>query len=55
MASKRPKSNVKQKQVQSDAYDGVPVGRLVLAWAVVGVPLVYGVSQVFIKSLALFQ
>ena len=56
MASKQPKSNVKQKQVQqSDAYDSVPVGRLVLAWAVVGVPLVYGVSQVFIKSLALFQ
>ena len=58
MASKQkqPKPKVKQQsQVQSGAYESVPVGRLVLAWAVVGVPLVYGVSQVFIKSLALFQ
>ncbi len=36
-------------------YEGTPTARLALAWAVVGVPLLYGVSQVFIKSLALFR
>jgi len=30
-------------------------GALVLAWLIVGVPLVWGVSQVVIKSLALFR
>ena len=29
--------------------------RLVVSWAVVGVPLLWGVSQVFVKSLALFR
>ncbi|GAA4380976.1 MFS transporter small subunit [Hymenobacter koreensis] len=28
---------------------------LVLAWLFVGVPLLWGVSQTFIKALALFQ
>ncbi len=39
----------------SGDYEGTPTARLALAWAVVGIPLLYGVSQVFIKSLALFQ
>jgi hypothetical protein len=29
--------------------------RLILSWAVVGVPLLWAVSQVFVKSLALFR
>lgn len=29
--------------------------RLVLSWALVGVPLAFGVWQVFVKSLALFR
>ena len=36
-------------------FDSTPTLQLIIAWAVVGVPLVYGVSQVFVKSLALFQ
>lgn len=39
----------------SGDYEGTPVMQLALAWAVVGVPLLYGVIQVFRKSLALFQ
>lgn len=31
------------------------VAELVAAWAVVGIPLLWGVSQVFVKSLALFR
>ena len=30
-------------------------GSLALAWLFVGVPLAWGVSQTFIKALALFQ
>lgn len=30
-------------------------GSLVLAWLVVGAPLAWGVSQTFIKALALFK
>ena len=29
--------------------------RLILAWTIVGVPALWGVSQVFAKSLALFR
>ncbi|MBG8554292.1 MFS transporter small subunit [Hymenobacter guriensis] len=29
--------------------------RLAIAWLVVGAPLLWGVSQTFIKALALFQ
>ena len=36
-------------------FDSTPALRLIVAWGVVGIPLLYGVSQVFIKSLALFQ
>lgn len=32
-----------------------PVLRLVLAWTLVGVPLAWGVYQVFLKSLDLFR
>jgi hypothetical protein len=37
------------------ATGGSPVGRLVLAWMLVGVPLAWGVWQVFKKSLDLFR
>jgi hypothetical protein len=37
------------------SFESTPTARLVLAWAVVGVPLLYGVIQVFVKSLALFR
>ena len=30
-------------------------GSVILAWLFVGVPLVWGVSQTFIKALALFK
>ncbi len=36
-------------------FESTPTLRLIIAWAVVGVPLLYGVTQVFLKSLALFQ
>ena len=54
------KQNPKQKQAQqvqaqTDAYDSVPAGRLILAWGIVGIPFAYGVIQVILKSLALFQ
>jgi hypothetical protein len=29
--------------------------RLAIAWTIVGVPLLWGVSQVVVKSMALFQ
>jgi hypothetical protein len=29
--------------------------RLTIAWAIVGIPLLWGVSQVVVKSMALFQ
>lgn len=37
------------------APGGSLVGRLVLAWMLVGVPLAWGVWQVFKKSLDLFR
>jgi hypothetical protein len=46
-------SNV-SKSDQS-ATGGSMVGRLVLAWMLVGVPLAWGVWQVFVKSLDLFR
>jgi hypothetical protein len=30
-------------------------GRLTVAWLVVGIPLLWGVSQVVVKSMALFR
>jgi hypothetical protein len=32
-----------------------PVIRLILAWSLVGIPLLWGVAQTFIRSLALFD
>jgi hypothetical protein len=32
-----------------------PTGRLIVAWTVVGIPLVWGVAQVVQRSLALFK
>ena len=29
--------------------------KLLVAWAIVGIPLIWGVSQVVVKSMALFQ
>lgn len=34
---------------------GSSTGSVVLAWLVVGIPLAWGVSQTFIKALALFK
>ncbi len=44
-----------QPEPSQEDFEGTPTARLILAWAVVGVPLLYGVTQVFLKSLALFQ
>ena len=44
-----------QGDTQDNAYESKPVGRLILAWGIVGIPFVYGVTQVVIKSFALFQ
>ncbi len=46
---------VQPEPEQTGDFESTPALRLIVAWAVVGVPLIYGVSQVFIKSLALFQ
>ena len=35
--------------------DAGPGGSAVLAWLFVGIPLAWGVSQTFIKALALFK
>ncbi|WP_375416509.1 hypothetical protein [uncultured Hymenobacter sp.] len=47
---------------QTDSFTPVPStkaagsgGSAVLAWLFVGIPLAWGVSQTFIKALALFQ
>lgn len=34
---------------------GTPVVRLVIAWSLVGLPLLWGISQTAIKALALFR
>lgn len=49
------KVTVQPEPEQAGDFEGTPTVRLILAWAVVGVPLIYGVTQVFLKSLALFQ
>ena len=43
------------KTSQNEDFNSTPTARLIIAWAVVGVPLLYGVIQVFVKSLALFR
>jgi hypothetical protein len=35
--------------------NGNNVPRLIVAWAFVGIPLAWGVSQVVVKSMALFK
>ncbi|CAN5766148.1 hypothetical protein BH24DEI2_BH24DEI2_15450 [soil metagenome] len=55
MAAKQKPKQKQSQQAQTDVYNSVPTGRLILAWGVVGIPFIYGVSQVFIKALALFQ
>lgn len=32
-----------------------PVVRLIIAWTLVGVPLLWGVSQTLVRALALFE
>ena len=39
----------------ADAQDPLTVAKLVGAWLFVGIPLVWAVWQVFVKSLALFK
>ena len=41
--------------ISNAAPDESAGGSIILAWLVVGVPLVWGVSQTFIKALALFK
>ena len=43
------------KANQNEDFNSTPTTQLLIAWAVVGVPLLYGVIQVFLKSLALFR
>lgn len=35
--------------------NGANTGRLIVSWLFVGIPLLWGVSQVVVKSMALFQ
>lgn len=42
------------KNTQPD-YDQKPVARLIISWAVVGLPLLWAVYQTLLKSLALFR
>jgi hypothetical protein len=42
------------KDTQPD-YDQKPVARLVISWAVVGIPLLWAIYQTLLKSLALFN
>jgi len=39
----------------NERMSGALVARLVAAWALVGIPLAWGVWQVFLKSLDLFR
>ena len=47
-----PQPNSSTPPTTADAGVG---GSVVLAWLVVGLPLAWGVSQTFIKALALFK
>ncbi|WP_210513849.1 MFS transporter small subunit [Hymenobacter terricola] len=44
-----------QLNSSAPAADGGSGGSVVLAWLVVGLPLAWGVSQTFLKALALFK
>ena len=39
----------------TDQSDSLGAIKLIVAWAIVGIPLVWGVAQVVQKSLALFR
>ena len=47
-----PQSNSPANAANADTGSG---GSAVLAWLFVGIPLAWGVSQTFIKALALFK
>lgn len=47
-----PQPNSSTSPAPADSGTG---GSAVLAWLVVGIPLAWGVSQTFIKALALFK
>ncbi|WP_166648151.1 hypothetical protein [Hymenobacter sp. UV11] len=47
--------NPKPNSASPVATDAPAGGSVILAWLFVGVPLVWGVSQTFIKALALFK
>lgn len=47
-----PQPNSSTSPATADSGVG---GSVVLAWLVVGIPLAWGVSQTFIKALALFK
>jgi len=47
--------NPKPNSPASAAPEETSGGSAVLAWLYVGVPLLWGVSQTFIKALALFK
>jgi hypothetical protein len=46
-----------EPRTQNSNLDATPssTGSLVIAWLFVGLPLAWGVSQTFIKALALFK
>jgi hypothetical protein len=46
---------IENPQVQHADAPGPETLKLVLSWIFVGVPALWGVSQVFVKSLALFK
>ena len=46
---------VSRESASPSVKRSVPVVRLALAWGAVGIPLAWGVWQVFLKSLALFR
>ena len=47
-----PQPNSSPPPATADTGSG---GSVVLAWLVVGIPLAWGVSQTFLKALALFK
>jgi hypothetical protein len=47
--------NPNQKPAAPAATEEASGGSAVLAWLFVGIPLAWGVSQTFIKALALFK
>jgi hypothetical protein len=47
--------NAQTEQTRFVRFRPTVAGRLVIAWLIVGVPLAWGVWQVFVKSLDLFR